>query len=122
VAPSGELFVSYYDRRYGCETFGCQDYTASSSTNGGTSWRDRRVTTSSMQGPEANSVEAGFLGDYTSNAADGNGAVLVWADTRGLYGQNEQDIYYAQLGASAGGGPRSPGPPSADTSDGDLGD
>lgn len=104
VGGNGTVYVGYYDRRYGCETFGCVDFTLSASTNGGTSWTDRRITTSSMPGPETSVNQAGFLGDYNSLAADNEGVVMVWADTRGLYGQNEQDIYFAAVPAIGGSG------------------
>ncbi|MBI2761306.1 MAG: exo-alpha-sialidase [Chloroflexi bacterium] len=106
VGGNGTVYVGYYDRRYGCETFGCQDFTLSWSGNGGSTWTDIRITTSSMQGPEANVVQAGFLGDYNGVAADDQGVVMVWSDTRGLYGQNEQDMYFAALGPLSGGGGR----------------
>src|SRR5581483_10437847 len=98
VSGNGVVNVGYYDRRYGCETFGCLDFTLSRSRDGGATWQDRRITTSSMPGPEANPEEAGFLGDYNSLAADDQGVVMVWTDTRGLYNQNEQDIYFAREG------------------------
>lgn len=97
VGTNGTIYVGYYDRRYGCETFGCVDVTLSASTDGGLTFTDQRITTSSMPGPETNPVQAGFLGDYNAVAADGQGVVLVWADTRGLYDQNEQDVYFAAL-------------------------
>jgi hypothetical protein len=99
VGDNGTVFVGYYDRRYGmCETFGCLDFVLSRSTDGGATWGDRRITTSSMQGPEGIGTEAGFLGDYNGLAADRQGAVMVWADTRGLYGQVEEDVYFSAVG------------------------
>jgi len=41
----------------------------------------------------------GFLGDYMWVAADAKGHPhVVWADTRGLKGIVEEDVYYAKFG------------------------
>ena len=48
--------------------------------------------------PATNPVQAGFLGDYLFLAADSRSALVVWADTRGLYGTVEEDVYFAELG------------------------
>lgn len=97
VAGNGIVYVGYYDRRYGCETFGCVDFSLSMSHDGGRTWLDQRITTRSMTGPETSVNQGGFLGDYNSLAANDQNVVMVWTDTRGLYGQNEQDIYFASL-------------------------
>ncbi len=49
--------------------------------------------------PRANNpLEAGFLGDYMWIASDSTGRKhIVWADTRGLNGTVEEDIYYATV-------------------------
>jgi len=60
----------------------------------------RRVTTSSMPNLVVanNPLQAGFLGDYMWVAVDNSGgANIVWADTRGLNGAVEEDIYFARL-------------------------
>jgi hypothetical protein len=103
VVPAGNhLFIGYYDRRFGtCETTGCNDITLADVSAPASSSRAityKRVTTGSMPNlvPANNPLEAGFLGDYmwvTVNNA-GNPKV-VWADTRGLGGTVEEDIYYA---------------------------
>ena len=101
VQPNGTIHAAFYDRSYGaCETTGCNDITAIASTNGGMTWTSSRVTTASMPNltPATNSVQAGFLGDYLFLAADSRSAVVVWSDTRGLYGTVEEDIYFAELG------------------------
>jgi hypothetical protein len=62
------------------------------------------VTTSSMPNLTNNTgtatdnpVQAGFLGDYMWVAADAKGqAHIAWADTRGLGGFPEEDVYYAR--------------------------
>jgi hypothetical protein len=59
-----------------------------------------RVTTESMPNLTAdnNPLEAGFLGDYMWVATDRNSrAHIVWADTNGLRGAVEEDLYYATL-------------------------
>jgi hypothetical protein len=101
VQPNGTIHAAFYDRSYGtCETTGCNDITWISSSNGGSTWTSNRVTTASMPNltPATNPVQAGFLGDYIFLAADSRSAVAVWADTRGLYGTVEEDIYFAELG------------------------
>jgi hypothetical protein len=105
VTPDGEsLWVAYYDRQYGrCERTGCNDITAvkiNDPAGRGLPLRYTRVTTDSMPNltAENNPVQAGFLGDYMWVATDKrNRAHIVWADTRGLRGTVEEDIYYAQM-------------------------
>jgi len=49
--------------------------------------------------PTNNPVEAGFLGDYMWVATDARGRPhVVWADTRGLNGAVEEDVYFWRLG------------------------
>jgi hypothetical protein len=44
-----------------------------------------------------NPLEAGFLGDYIWVASDGKDeAYVTWADTRGLGGAVEEDVYFAE--------------------------
>lgn len=103
VRPDGRtLYVAYYDRSYGnCEATGCNDITLASvgqPTTSSPKVRYRRVTTSSMPNLVVanNPVEAGFLGDYMWVTTDGNGKpYVIWADTRGLNGSVEEDIYIA---------------------------
>jgi hypothetical protein len=75
---NGALFVAYYDRQFGgCESSGCNDITLAKSTNNGSSWTFRRISTSSM--PNLTHVnhpfESGFLGDYMSIQAANNRVV-----------------------------------------------
>ncbi len=95
------LWVAYYDRSYGnCEFDGCNDITLARVKNPASnspSVTYRRLTTSSMPNlvPANNPLEAGFLGDYMWVAVDGKGQPhVVWADTRGLNGAVEEDIYF----------------------------
>jgi len=104
VAPDGTLFVGYYDRSYGnCEFDGCNDITLAKVTNAASATptvKYVRMTTSSMPNltPANNPLQAGFLGDYMWVATDARGkAYVVWADTRGLGGTVEEDIYFATL-------------------------
>ena len=105
VTPSGKtLFVAYYDRSYRqCESTGCNDITAAAISNPagtGVPVKFVRVTTDSMPNLTAanNPVQSGFLGDYMWVATDPNDhAHIVWADTNGLRGAVEEDIYYATL-------------------------
>jgi len=98
VGPDGTVWVAYYTRQFRCEAAGCNDIQVAMSTDGGATFEHARITTDSMPNltPANNAVQAGFLGDYMSIAADGQGAVLVWADTRPLLAPvPEEDIYFA---------------------------
>lgn len=103
VAPDGkQLFVGYYDRSYGrCEVAGCNDITLATIKDAATASptiKYTRVTTDSMPNLVVgnNPLQAGFLGDYMWVATDSKGKPrLVWADTRGLGGTVEEDIYSA---------------------------
>jgi hypothetical protein len=104
VTAGGQLFVAYYDRKYGgCEFSGCNDITLATITSAATaspSITFTRITTSSMPNlvPTNNPLQAGFLGDYMWVAADPSGRPrIVWADTRGLGGTVEEDIYTNRL-------------------------
>lgn len=103
VSPDGSsLWVAFYDRSYGdCEATGCNDITLArvqGATTASPSVSFQRLTTSSMPNlTVANDpAEAGFLGDYMWVTVDGRGnPYVVWADTRGLGGSVEEDIYLA---------------------------
>jgi len=101
VSANGKLFVAYYDRQYGnCEFSGCNDITVARVTNpasGSPIVNYKRLSTSSMPNLTTitNPIQAGFLGDYMWVATSGNTAYVVWADTRGLNGTVEEDIYLA---------------------------
>jgi hypothetical protein len=104
VTSDGTLFVGYYDRSYGdCEFTGCNDITVakvSKPASGSPSVKYTRLTTASMPNltPANNPLQAGFLGDYMWVATDSKGqAHVVWADTRGLGGTVEEDIYYSSV-------------------------
>jgi len=105
VSPDGsKLYAAYYDRSYGnCESTGCNDITLATirhPTSAAPSIRHSRVTTGSMPNLTAanNPVEAGFLGDYMWITLDAWGQPnIVWADTRGLNGTVEEDIYFARM-------------------------
>ena len=105
VSPDGsKLYAAYYDRSYdNCEAKGCNDITLATirnPTSGTPSIHHSRVTTSSMPNLTAtnNPVQAGFLGDYMWVTLDAWGQPnIVWADTRGLNGTVEEDIYFARV-------------------------
>lgn len=97
------LYVAYYDRKYGnCELQGCNDITLASVQDPASSRHHvdyERITTSSMPNLVVanNPLQAGFLGDYMWVTTDKqNRAYVVWADTRGLNGAVEEDIYFAR--------------------------
>lgn len=103
VSPDGKsLWIAYYDRSYGdCESTGCNDITlarVSSAATASPSFKYVRMTTSSMPNlvPANNPAEAGFLGDYMWVTTDSSGRpYITWADTRGLSGTVEEDVYFA---------------------------
>lgn len=103
VTPDGsKLWVGYYDRSYGnCEFTGCNDITLASVANPASASPTTsyvRLTTSSMPNLVVanNPLQAGFLGDYMWVAVNGSGKpYVVWADTRGLKGAVEEDVYFA---------------------------
>jgi hypothetical protein len=103
VAPNGKkLFIGYYDRSYGtCETTGCNDITMATvdkPASAARTFKYTRITTSSMPNLVVanNPLQAGFLGDYMWVSTDTKGnPYLTWADTRGLGGTVEEDIYLA---------------------------
>jgi hypothetical protein len=104
VSPDGKkLFVGYYDRSYGnCEATGCNDITMATVKNPASPSPNvdhMRITTSSMPNLVVanNPIQAGFLGDYMWVSTDLKGnPSLVWADTRGLGGTVEEDVYLAK--------------------------
>jgi hypothetical protein len=104
ITANGKLWVAYYDRSYGnCEFDGCNDITVAGVDNAATDSpkvKYTRVTTSSMPNLtlDNNPVQAGFLGDYMWVTVDNKGRpLIVWADTRGLNGTVEEDIYFSSL-------------------------
>ncbi len=105
VTPDGQtLWVAFYDRHHRvCETTGCNDITLLKVTDAATpapTIVPQRLTTASMPNLiiANNPVQAGFLGDYMWVAVSGNDSApyVVWADTRGLGGAVEEDIYFAR--------------------------
>jgi hypothetical protein len=110
VSPDGsKLFVAYYDRSYGtCEQTGCNDITLAevvNPTSDEPSVGHRRITTSSMPNLTAanNPAQAGFLGDYMWITLDAQGRPnIVWADTRGLNGIVEEDVYFSRVSGNGG--------------------
>ena len=102
VTPNGQvLWVAFYDRSYGnCEVTGCNDITLAKIQNPATAaptMTYQQLTTNSMPNlvPANNPVQAGFLGDYMWVAVDRDGRPhVVWADTRGLGGTVEEDVYF----------------------------
>jgi hypothetical protein len=96
------LYVAFYDRSYGsCEASGCNDITLAVVRNPAAATPQvgyQRITTSSMPNlvVASNPVQAGFLGDYMWLTTDAsNHAYITWADTRGLNGAVEEDVYFA---------------------------
>jgi hypothetical protein len=102
VGENGDLYVAYYDRKYGaCEASGCNDITLATSGDNGLSWSRSRITTDSMPNLTCavNRFQCGFLGDYMSTVFWKGQVHMVWADTRGRgLGFPEEDIYYAKVG------------------------
>jgi hypothetical protein len=103
TSDGSTLWVAYYDRSYGtCEQTGCNDITLAKvarPTSNAPAISHRRITTSSMPNLTTanNPLQAGFLGDYMWLTVDAHGRPnVVWADTRGLNGTIEEDIYFSR--------------------------
>lgn len=102
TSDGSTLWVAYYDRSYGnCEFEGCNDITLARISNPASaspSIKYVRLTTASMPNlvVDNNPAQAGFLGDYMWVTVDPKGRpYVVWADTRGMSGTVEEDIYFA---------------------------
>jgi hypothetical protein len=109
TSDGSTLWVAYYDRSYGtCEQTGCNDITLAKvehPTSSTPAIGHRRLTTSSMPNLTTanNPLQAGFLGDYMWLTVDARGRPnVVWADTRGLNGSIEEDIYFSRVSADRG--------------------
>jgi hypothetical protein len=109
TSDGSTLWVAYYDRSYGaCEQTGCNDITLAKvahPASNAPSVSHRRVTTASMPNLTTanNPIQAGFLGDYMWLAVDAQGRPnVVWADTRGLNGAIEEDIYFSRMSGDGG--------------------
>lgn len=100
IDADGGLRVAYYTRQYGdCEATGCQDVRLSTSPDDGPTWSSRRITTDSMPNLTdiTNPVEQGFIADRVALAAGDGFIYVAWADTRGLNGLVEEDVYVARV-------------------------
>ncbi len=84
VTQSGQLNISYFDRRSDPSNFFIDTY-LSRSNNGGATWTDTRVT-SQMSDPRINPPIDGagnfFYGDYQGLAADDTCAIPFWNGTQ----------------------------------------
>jgi hypothetical protein len=83
ITASGQVNISYFDRRNDPSDFFIDTY-LSRSNDGGTTWTDTRVT-SAMSDPRINPpIDGGgnyFYGDYQGLVADDSCAVPFWNDT-----------------------------------------
>jgi hypothetical protein len=80
TAPNGRLDVSFYDRRYSGN--GLVDVTYATSSDGGATWSNTRVSTSGFD-PSRWGVPSGsgfrpFIGDYNGIASTNDFAELTW--------------------------------------------
>lgn len=82
VTPSGQLNMMWFDRRNDAGNFYIDTFFARSN-DGGTSWRETRVSRS-MWDPSINppiSSSGEFIGDYQGIVADDSVAIPFWQDT-----------------------------------------
>ena len=82
ITGSGQVNISYFDRRNDPDNFFIDTY-LSRSDNGGTTWNDIRVT-QKMWDPSINPPISGsgeFIGDYQGLVADDDNAIPFWQDT-----------------------------------------
>lgn len=80
TAPNGRLDVAFYDRRYSNNAL--VDVTYVTSSDGGTTWRTKRVTPSGFD-PAQWGVPSGsgfrpFIGDYNGIASTNTTAEITW--------------------------------------------
>jgi hypothetical protein len=83
VTDSGQINVSYFDRRHDPQNFFIDTY-LSRSNDGGSTWHDTRVSHMAWD-PSVNaptSVSGKFIGDYQGLVADDNVAIPFWQDTQ----------------------------------------
>ena len=82
ITASGQVNISYFDRRNDPDNFYIDLYLARSD-NRGTTWTDTRVT-QKMWDPSINppiSSSGEFIGDYQGLVADDDNAIPFWQDT-----------------------------------------
>jgi hypothetical protein len=82
ITASGQVNISYFDRRNDPDNFFIDTY-LSRSDNGGATWSDIRVT-QKMWDPSINPPISGsgeFIGDYQGLVADDDNAIPFWNDT-----------------------------------------
>ncbi len=95
VTSSGQVNISYFDRRNDPDNFYIDTY-LSRSDDGGAHWSDIRVT-QKMWDPSINPPVSGsgeFIGDYQGLVADDDVAIPFWQDTHiGPY----QEVYAARV-------------------------
>jgi hypothetical protein len=83
VTPSGQVNVSFFDRRNDPANYFIDTYLARSE-DGGATWTDRRAS-QRMWDPAVNaptSVSGKFIGDYQGLVADDDVAIPFWNDTQ----------------------------------------
>lgn len=87
IAPDGRIDVSFYDRSYSGNAL--VDVTYATSSDGGATWRTKRVTTAgfdpALWGVPSGSGFRPFVGDYNGIVSSSGRAGLVWTGvgTRG---------------------------------------
>jgi hypothetical protein len=82
ITATGQVNISYFDRRNDPDNFFIDTY-LSRSDNGGLTWGDIRVT-QKMWDPSINPPISGsgeFIGDYQGLVADDDNAIPFWQDT-----------------------------------------
>jgi hypothetical protein len=82
ITASGQVNISYFDRRNDPDNFYIDVY-LSRSDDGGATWRDTRVT-QKLWDPSINPPISGsgeFIGDYQGLVADDDNAIPFWQDT-----------------------------------------
>jgi hypothetical protein len=93
------------------------DVVVANSSNGGSSWSYKRVTSQSFPGvftfPQLDPIiAAAYMGDYIANASDGSKQYFAWGDNRNIVtnflwpqGRHDPDVFFAkQSGGNDNGG------------------
>jgi hypothetical protein len=101
IAPNGRIDIQFYDRSYSGNAL--VDVTYASSSDGGTTWKSRRITRNGFD-PSLYGVPGGeevrpFIGDYNGIISLPDRAAMTWTGAGKTYGEQPTnlEIYFASV-------------------------